>query len=101
LDNRIQEGALMRTLGANRALLRKAHIIEFSLLGLVSGIIAVLLAELLVYALYTYVFHLTYQINWLIWLGVPFISTFCVALVGYWGVRGVVDQSPMQVLREI
>ena len=101
LDNRIQEGALMRTLGANRALLRKAHIIEFSLLGLISGIIAVLLAELLVYALYTYVFHLTYQINWLIWLGVPFISTFCVALVGYWGVRGVVDQSPMQVLREI
>lgn len=101
LDNRIQEGALMRTLGANRALLRKAHIIEFSLLGLVSGVIAVLLAELLVYALYTYVFHLTYQINWLIWLGVPFISAFCVALVGYWGVRGVVDQSPMQVLREI
>ncbi|MEE9354917.1 MAG: FtsX-like permease family protein [Methylococcaceae bacterium] len=101
LDNRIQEGALMRTLGANRALLRKAHIIEFSLLGLVSGIIAVLLAELLVYALYTYVFHLTYQINWLIWLGVPFISAFCVAFVGYWGVRGVVDQSPMQVLREI
>ena len=101
LDSRIQEGALMRTLGANRALLRKAHIIEFSLLGLVSGIIAVLLAELLVYALYTYVFHLTYQINWLIWLGVPFISAFCVALVGYWGVRGVVDQSPMQVLREI
>ncbi len=101
LDNRIQEGALMRTLGANRALLRKAHIIEFSLLGLVSGIIAVLLSELLVYALYTFVFHLNYQINWLLWVGVPFISTFCVALVGYWGVRGVVNQSPMQVLREI
>ena len=101
LDNRIQEGALMRTLGANRALLRKAHIIEFSLLGLVSGIIAVLLSELLVYALYTYVFHLTYQISWLLWLAVPFISALCVALVGYWGVRGVVDQSPMQVLREI
>lgn len=101
LDNRIQEGALMRTLGANRALLRKAHIIEFSLLGLVSGVIAVLLSELLVYALYTFVFHLNYQINWLLWVGVPFISTFCVALVGYWGVRGVVNQSPMQVLREI
>ncbi|MGZ8225886.1 MAG: ABC transporter permease, partial [Methylococcaceae bacterium] len=30
LDERIYEGALMRTLGANRSLLKKAHIIEFS-----------------------------------------------------------------------
>jgi len=101
LDNRIQEGALMRTLGANRALLRKAHLIEFSLLGLISGIVAVLLAELLIYALYSYVFHLDYHVNWAIWAGVPLISTFCVALVGYWGVRDVVNQSPMQVLREV
>ncbi len=101
LDSRIYEGTLMRTLGANRALLRKAHLIEFSLLGLLSGFIAVFMSELLVYVLYTYVLHLDYQINGLLWIGIPLISTFCIAIAGFWGVRSVVNKSPMQVLREI
>ena len=101
LDNRIYEGALMRTLGANRALLRKAHFIEFSLLGLVSGLIAVFMAELLLYAIYTYILHLNYQFNWLMWFGVPIISTVCISLAGFFGVRSVANKSPMLVLREV
>ncbi|NOQ76332.1 MAG: FtsX-like permease family protein [Methylococcaceae bacterium] len=101
LDNRIFEGALMRTLGANRALLRKAHIIEFSLLGLMSGVIAVFMSELLLYALYTYILHLDYQFNSVLCLGVPLISTASVSLAGFFGVRSVVNKPPMLVLREI
>lgn len=101
LDSRIYEGTLMRTLGANRALLRKAHLVEFSLLGLVSGLIAVFMSELLLYVLYTYVLKLDYQINGLLWIVIPLISTFCIAIAGFWGVRSVVNKSPMQVLREI
>lgn len=101
LDNRIYQGTLMRTLGASRSLLRKAHLIEFSLLGLISGLIAVFMSELLVYVLYTYVLHLDYQINWLLWIEIPLISTFCIASVGFWGVRSVVNKSPMLVLREL
>jgi putative ABC transport system permease protein len=101
LDNRIFEGALMRTLGANRALLRKSHLIEFSLLGLISGSIAVLMSEVIKYALYTYVLNLSYHVNWLLWLVVPLISIFCVSLAGYWGVRRVVNQSPERVLRDV
>ena len=101
LDSRIFEGALMRTLGANRSLLRKSHLIEFSLLGLISGFIAVLMSEIIKYGLYKYVLHLTYHINWQLWLIVPFVSIFCVSLAGYWGVRRVVNQSPAQVLRDV
>jgi len=101
LDNRIFEGALMRTLGANRALLRKAHIIEFSFLGLISGMIAVFMSELLLYLIYTYILHLTYHLNGVLCLGVPFISTICVSLAGFLGVRRVVSKPPMLVLREI
>jgi putative ABC transport system permease protein len=101
LDNRVFEGALMRTLGANRALLTKAHIIEFSLLGLVSGLIAVFISELLLYVIYTYVLHLDYQINYLLWIGLPLISTFCITIAGFFGVRSVVNKSPMHVLREV
>ena len=100
LDNRLYEGALMRTLGANRKLLRKAHLVEFSLLGLLSGVIAVLMSECLIFALYTYVLHLDYQISWLLWMVIPLISIFCITIAGYWGVRSVVNKSPMHVLRE-
>ena len=101
LDNRIHEGALMRTLGANRALLRKSHLIEFSILGLISGIIAVLLSEVIVYILYTYILHLDYHINLTLWIVVPAISVFCITLSGIWGVRSVVNKSPMIVLRDL
>jgi putative ABC transport system permease protein len=101
LDNRIYEGSLMRTLGASRALLRKAHLIEFSLLGLMSGFIAIFMSELLVFVLYTYVFHPDYQINLLLWVGVPLTSACCIAISGYFGVRSVVNKSPMRVLREL
>lgn len=100
LDSRLFEGALMRTLGANRTLLRKSHLVEFSLLGLISGVIAVIMSELLVFALYTFVLHLDYQVSWLLWMIIPLISIFCITLAGYWGVRGVVNKSPMRVLRE-
>lgn len=101
LDSRIYEGALMRTLGANRALLRKAHFIEFSLLGLVSGLIAVLISELLLYVIYTYILHLDFQINGVLWLSLPLISTLCISLAGFLSVRSVVSKPPMRVLREI
>jgi putative ABC transport system permease protein len=101
LDSRIYEGTLMRTLGASRALLRKAHLVEFALLGLISGFVAVLMSEAILFALYTYVLHLDYHINWILWMGIPLISTLCIMLTGFWGLRRVVKQSPMQVLREI
>lgn len=100
LDNRIYEGTLMRTLGASRALLRKAHLLEFSLLGLISGFIAVLMSEAILFALYTYVLHLDYHVNWFLWISIPMISTFCITATGCRGVRRVVKQPPTQVLRE-
>lgn len=100
LDNRISEGALMRTLGANRQLLRKAHQIEFSFIGLVSGVIAVLVFQLVLFGLYRYVLHLDFSINALLCITVPVLSAACVTLAGLWGVKDVANKSPMQVLRE-
>jgi putative ABC transport system permease protein len=101
LDSRIHEGALMRTLGANRLFLRKTHIIEFSLLGLISGVLAVIISEAIIYALYTHVMHMDYHVNYHLWGIVPLIGILIVGLAGYWGVRHVVNKSPLQVLREL
>ena len=101
LDNRVHEGALMRTLGANRAFLRKTHMIEFGLLGLISGLLAVIISEAMLYALYTQVMHINYRIHFYLWGIVPLIGALCVGMAGCWGVRSVVKKSPLQVLSEL
>lgn len=100
LDQRIYEGALMRTLGANRALLRKTHLIEFSLLGFISGVLAVIISQALVFALYHWVLIMDYRPNFLLCGLTPLIGTVFVTLAGYLGVRGVANKSPMVILRQ-
>jgi putative ABC transport system permease protein len=101
LDTRIYEGALMRTLGANRSLLRKTHIIEFSVLGLISGLLAVVISEVMIYALYTRVMNMEYRPNQYLWAAIPFTAALFVGMAGCWGVRHVLNKSPLQVLREL
>ncbi len=101
LDQRIYEGALMRTLGANRNLLRKAHLIEFSLLGFCAASLAIITSEGLLFALYYFVLHLNYQADIKQWASTLLIGSSFVAIAGYWGVRSVVNKSPMQIFREL
>ena len=101
LDDRIYEGALMRTLGANRSLLRKTHVIEFGALGLISGVLAVIISEALIYALYTRVMMMAYRPSFYLWAVMPFTGALFVGIAGCWGVRGVLDKPPLRVLREL
>ncbi len=101
LDNRIHEGALMRTLGANRSLLRKTHMIEFCVLGLISGFLAVVISETIIYALYTQVMSMEYHSSLYLWVLIPFTGAFFVGMAGCWGVRHVLNKPPLRVLREL
>jgi putative ABC transport system permease protein len=99
LDQRIYEGALMRTLGARRGFLRVTHIIEFCLLGALAGVLAAIAAEAILYAFYTRVMHIVYQPSFYLWAVLPGIGLVSVGLAGYWGVREVVRVAPLRVLR--
>ena len=101
LDQRIYEGALMRTLGASRRLLRAAQFIEFSVLGLVSGVMAMVMSELMLFALYTQVLHISYHPSFYLWFLVPVTNAVLISIVGCWGVRQVLNKPPLQVLRAI
>jgi putative ABC transport system permease protein len=100
LDNRIYESALLRTFGANRSLLRLTHIIEFTLLGLVSGVLAAVISEGLLYALYSKALTMDYRPTYYLWVALPLIGAFSVGLAGCWGVRHVVNFPPLRVLRD-
>lgn len=98
LDQRIYEGAVMRTLGARRGFLRLTHIIEFGLLGMLAGALAVVTSEAILYALYTRVMHIDYRPGFLQWLLLPAIGACGIGVAGYWGVHRVVNHSPLRVL---
>jgi putative ABC transport system permease protein len=99
LDERIRQGALLRALGANRALLIKARRIEFGLLGAVSGVLAALGCELVSFVLYRYAFNLEWQPH--VWLLVlPLIGAVLVGGAGVFGTRRALNASPLTVLRE-
>jgi len=99
LDERIRQGALLRALGAGRALLVKARRIEFGLLGAASGLLAALGCELITLVLYRYAFALQWSPHpWLLVL--PLVGALLVGGAGVYGTRRALNASPLSVLRE-
>ncbi len=99
LDERIRQGALLRALGAGRALLVKARRIEFGLLGAASGVLAALGCELISWGLYRYAFNLQWAPHpWLLVL--PLIGALLVGAAGVFGTRRALNASPLSVLRD-
>ena len=98
LDERLYEGALLRTLGASRRQLRAGHLAEYALLGALAGLLAAGGAELIAFILYQQVFHLDYSIKWVLWALLPPLGALLIGTAGYWGTRRVVQRSPLVVL---
>jgi len=99
LDERIRQGALLRALGADRALLLKARRTEFGLLGATSGLLAALGCELVSALLYQFVFDLRWQPHpWLLLL--PLVGALLIGGAGVLGTRRALNASPLNVLRE-
>jgi len=100
LDERIREDALMRAMGASRALLRRSQWLEFAALGFLSGLLAAAIAELIAWTLYVRIFGLTSHFHWPMWLATPALGALTVGISGYLNTRAVVNESPISVLRD-
>ena len=101
LDMRFKESAILRTLGADRQLVRKTLLVEFATLGLLAGLLAVLGTEASLYMLQTQIFNLNYQPFKILWLLLPLTSTFIIAMAGWLSTRKVIKTPPMEVLKSI
>lgn len=100
LDERIQESAILRTLGADRGLLLKGMFVEFTGLGALSGLVAAGAATLLGYVLAKYVFHLDYAFNGWVWLIGITGGAVGVCIAGLLGTQHILRRPPLQVLNE-
>ncbi len=98
LTERVQQGALLRALGASRKLLIQSQRNEFALIGAFSGLLAWLGCEISSYILYRFAFNLLWQPHpWLLVL--PVIGALLITVVGMLGTRQVLSSSPLQILR--
>jgi putative ABC transport system permease protein len=100
-DERLLEGAILRTLGANSRFLKISLATEFMTLGLLAGLLGATGASLVGFALATQVFDMPYSWSLWPWLVGILSGTLLIGLFGLYGTRNVIKQSPLIVLQEI
>ncbi len=100
-DERVQETAVMRTLGASRAQVQRAQRIEFLTIGLIAGILAAVGATAIGALLAAQVFQLAYTINPWIWLAGPVGGIVLAGWNAWSGARAATRLPPVVALREI
>ena len=99
-DERIKEAAILRTLGADSRYLRRLHLAEFAVLGLLSGLFAAAGAVLLGWVLARFVLEIPYQASVVIWPVGGLGGMLVVMLAGWLGTRRLAVLPPLVILRE-
>lgn len=99
-DERTREAGLLRALGATRKQLSQSQWIEFGLIGSLAGFLAASGAAAIGWALAQYVFSFTWTFSPLVWLAGMAIGAACTFAGGWIGLRNVLNQPPLQTLRE-
>lgn len=96
---RLGESALLRTLGASRAQIRKILIIEYLFLGSFASLTGVMLAVAASWALAYFVFEAVHLPAVPLILVGPLVVTGITILIGMLNSRGICDRPPLEVLR--
>jgi putative ABC transport system permease protein len=98
---RIREAVLLRTLGATRRQVLRIALAEYLALGLLASVTAVALATAAGWGIARFFFE-----DARYWVPLPALAGLIAAivlltvLVGLWSTRGVLDQPPLEVLRQ-
>ena len=98
-EERAQEYAVMRAVGAQARLLRQVQRAELAGVGLLAGFLASLVANAVGWALAHYVF----EFEWTVSLFLPVWGSLCGAVLalaaGWWGLRDVLRRPVVETLR--
>ncbi|XOV77390.1 MAG: ABC transporter permease [Aestuariibacter sp.] len=82
MDERQQELAILRTLGAKGIMIRSSVIFEFIIIGTVAGFMAAIANELTLYLLQTQIFNMDATLHLDYWLIAPAVGATVVGILG-------------------
>ena len=98
-DERLFESAVLRTLGAKRSVILKGVAAEFTALGLLAGVLAAVGAATLAWVIANQLFDLEFVPDPVLWITGVVLGAAIVGVSGTLAVRGVINSSPVAVLR--
>lgn len=100
LDARQQEVALLRAFGSSKARLKRMLSIEIGLMGLLAGISACILAEILS-VIVSYKMGMPWHWHLQIWLVLPPSMALICAVIGRYRLGHLCNVAPLKALREL
>jgi len=100
-DERVFEGAVLRTLGASRRQLALMQLAEFLTIGLLAGAVAAAGAVATAMVVSERVLGVAYEPSWPLPVLSILVSGACVAIAGLAGTRRAVTTAPLQTLRAL
>ena len=101
MSERLQESAILRTLGSSRRLILGIQLVEFSTLGIMAGLLAAIGAEAAVAMLQRFMFDLPFALHPWLWLAGPLAGGLLVGALGVGYSRKAVVQPPLEVLKSL
>ncbi len=101
LDARLQEAVLLRTLGAQRAYLAKSLWSEFIALGLLSGLLASVCAEVAMAIIAKRLFDLPLHLHPWLSAALPGVGAIIIGTSGWLTTRHITRVPPMQSIRAL
>ena len=101
MDERQQELAILRTLGAKGRLIRLSVVFEFLIIGIVAGFMAALANEFSLWLLQSQVFQMEASIHWEYWAVAPLAGALVVGVLGALGCWRLLALNTSALLRRM
>lgn len=101
MDERQQELAILRTLGAKGRMIRASVVFEFIIIGVVAGAMAAIANELALFLLQSQVFQMQATIHWEFWFLAPVIGAGVVGILGALSCWRLLSLNTSHLLRQM
>jgi len=101
MDERQQELAILRTLGAKGSLIRASVVFEFIIIGVVAGAMAAVANEFSLYMLQTQIFQMPASLHLAYWIIAPVVGALVVGVLGALSCWRLLSLNTSQLLRQM
>lgn len=101
MDERLQELAILRTLGARGSMIRASVLFEFLIIGAVAGVMAALANEITLWLLQKQIFQMQGNLHPEYWVLAPVAGAMVVGLLGAISCRRLLSLNTSHLLRQM